>query len=172
MNKRKWAYILGLLLIAFGIVLIVSPEGVFETIVLIAGIVLIVYASFGIIVSIVNKNPTSSYLIGSSIIGLVFGIILVTNTESATKVIPILLGIWLFLSGLTTTLFMLKSGKTIKQLINPLAKTILGLICFITPIIPITIAGIFIGVVLILSGITTMTNIKNDEVVYKVKVKK
>ena len=38
--------------------------------------------------------------------------------------------------------------------------------------IPVVATGVFIGIVLILSGISTITNEKNDEVIYKVKVKK
>ena len=39
MGRKKWSYILGIFLILFGIVLIVCPAEVFETIVLVAGIV-------------------------------------------------------------------------------------------------------------------------------------
>jgi uncharacterized membrane protein HdeD (DUF308 family) len=49
---------------------------------------------------------------------------------------------------------------------------VLGIICFGTPIIPISIFGIFIGIVLVLSGINIITNANNSTTVYKVKVKK
>lgn len=172
MSKKAWTYIFGALLILFGIVFLVSPQGTFASIVLVAGIILIVYAAIGIISAIVSQNPLASYTIGGSVLGLIFGIILVTNTEAAVKVVPIVLGIWLFISGLSSLIFTTKVTKETKALVGPITRIILGVIAFALPVIPVVGAGIFLGIVLILSGISTITNEKNDEVIYKVKVKK
>ena len=75
-------------------------------------------------------------------------------------------------SAVSTTMLMAKTSSSLVSMTTPITRMILGLICFAVPVIPISIAGIFIGVVLVLSGINTITNIKNEEVVYKVKVKK
>lgn len=171
MNNRKLTYLLGGLLIAFGVIFIMSPKGVFESIVLFAGIAIIVFSVLGILISFFG-NESTSYFIGSSVLGLVFGIILVSNTDSAVKTIPVLLGLWLFISGLSTTILMTKTNSNLIAMTTPITRMILGLICFVTPVVPISIAGIFIGVVLVLSGINTITNVKNEEVVYKVKIKK
>lgn len=171
MDNKKLTYVFGALLIAFGIIFILSPKGVFESIVLFGGIAIIAFSALGILLSFFG-NAHSSYFIGSSVLGLIFGIILVSNTDSAVKTIPVLLGIWLFISGLSTTLYMSKMGNNLTSMTSPITRMILGLICFITPVVPISIVGIFIGVVLVLSGITTITNVKNEEIVYKVKVKK
>ena len=112
------------------------------------------------------------YLSSSFIIGLIFGIILLTNTDSAIKIVPIFLGLWLLVTGLSTTMVMLKRGLTISNMISPLVKAFLGIVCLCLPIIPITFAGMVIGVILVLAGISTITNSKSDEVIYKVKVKK
>lgn len=126
----------------------------------------------GIISAIISKNPYASYSIGSSIISLIFGIILTTNTEGAVKLIPVLLGIWLLISGLSSLIFALKVTKDNKALVTPVTKVILGIIAFALPAIPVIATGIFIGIILILSGITTLTNKNDEEVIYKVKVKK
>ena len=172
MNNKKLTYVFGALLIALGVIFILSPKGVFESIVLFGGIAIIAFSALGILVSIFGKDASSSYFLGSSILGLIFGIILVSNTSSAVNIIPGLLGIWLFISGLSTTILMSKSGSNLVSMTTPITRMILGLICFSAPIIPISIFGIFIGVVLILSGINTITNVKSEEIVYKVKVKK
>ena len=171
MNNKRLTYVFGALLIALGVIFILSPKGVFESIVLFGGIAIIVFSSFGLLLSIFGRESTS-YYIGSSIIGLIFGIILVSNTDSAVKTIPVLLGLWLFISGLSTTVYMSKMGNSLVAMTSPITRMILGLICFVTPVVPISIAGIFIGVVLVLSGVNTITNVKNEEIVYKVKVKK
>lgn len=172
MSKKTWNYIFGSLLILFGVIFIISPQGTFETIVLTAGIILITYSVLRIISVITSKDPLASYSIGSPIISLVFGIIIASNTESAVKFIPMLLGIWLFITGLSTLIFTIKATKDTKSLISPITRTILGLISFALPVIHIVTVGLFIGIILILSGINTITNIKNEEVIYKVKVKK
>ena len=172
MESKKLTYVFGALLIAIGVIFILSPKGTFESIVLFGGIAIIVFSVLGILVSIFGKDASYSYFLGSSILGLVFGVILVSNTDSAVNVIPIFLGIWLFISGVTTTAFMAKTGSSLTSMTAPITRMILGLICFCAPIIPISVFGIFIGVVLVLSGINTITNVKSEEVVYKVKVKK
>lgn len=171
MVKNKITNIFGIILIIIGLVFIISPKGVFESIVLFVGITLIVYSAFALLISIFGKESTS-YLVTSSIIGLIFGIIIVFNTDGTVKIIPILLGLWLFISGFSTTLLMYKSGTKLSLMTSPITRMILGLICFLTPVIPITFVGVFIGVLLVLSGINIITNSKNEEIVYKVRVKK
>ncbi len=172
MDSKKLTYVLGAVLIALGVIFILSPKGVFESIVLFGGIAIIVFSVLGVLISIFGEGAGSSYFLGSSVLGLVFGIILVSNTSSAVNVIPIFLGIWLFISGVSTTILMSKSGSSLTAMTPPITRMILGLVCFSAPIIPISIVGIFIGMVLVLSGINTIVNVKSEEVVYKVKVKK
>lgn len=171
-NNNKITYLFGSLLIAIGVIFIISPTGVFETIAFAGGTVLIIFSALGLIVSIFGKGTLSQYYIASTIIGLIFGIILINNTDSAIKIIPVLLGIWLFISGLSTTIAMSKSGSKLISMTTPITRIILGLVCLLTPVIPIVITGIFIGIILILSGINTITNAKNEETIYKVKIKK
>lgn len=172
MNKKVSSYIFGALLIVFGLIFILSPESAFETIVLIAGISLIVYGGLKILLALKSDNPYASYTVAGSIFSIIFGIILIGNQNAAIKVIPILLGIWLLISGITTLLFLLKTNSDRKLIIRPVLKIIVGTIAFLLPVIPIIATGIVLGVILILSGITTIMNIKDEEVIYKVKVKK
>lgn len=172
MNKKVSSYIFGALLIVFGLIFILSPESAFETIVLIAGISLIVYGGLKILLALKSDNPYASYTVAGSIFSIIFGIILIGNQDAAIRVIPILLGIWLLISGITTLLFLLKTNSDRKLIIRPVLKIIVGAIAFLLPVIPIIATGIVLGVILILSGVTTIMNIKDEEVVYKVKVKK
>ena len=157
MNKGKVVDIFGIILIILGIIFVVSPKSVFETIVLVAGIIIIAYSLLSLLISFTSKNTYSTYLIFSSVIGLIFGIVL---------------GIWLFASGLSTSLAMHKIGTSLSAMVSPITRMVLGLVCFATPAVPLTFVGVFVGVILILSGINTITNAKNEEVVYKVRVKK
>ncbi len=170
MSNNKISNVLGALLIAIGVIFIISPKGTFESIFLFVGIFIIAISTMFLIFSIVNKESMNYYL-GASIFGLLMGIMLTSNTDFAVKFVPVFFGLWLFISGLTT-IIMNKDVSNLKKLVSPITRIVLGIICFGTPIIPISIFGIFIGIVLVLSGINIITNANNSTTVYKVKVKK
>lgn len=171
MEKKK-SYILGGILTIFGIIFLISPQGTFESIVLAAGIILIAYSLLGIISAILSKSPYGAYSVSGSIIALIIGIILSSHTEEAVKLIPVLLGIWLLISGISKLIITTKFTKDIKVIANPITKIIIGIIALALPVIPLVATGIFIGIILIFAGVTTIINAKEDEVVYKVKIKK
>ena len=160
MDKKIWTYVLGALLIGFGVIFIISPTEAFESIVV------------KIISAIKSDNPYASFGMTGSIIGIVFGFILIGNKETAIKVIPVILGMWLLVTGLTTLLFTLKTSNNKSMLTKPVIKIVLGAITLLLPVIPVIATGIVLGIILVLSGVTTITNVKDEEVVYKVKVKK
>lgn len=172
MENKIWTYVFGALMIGFGVIFILSPTEAFESIVMIAGIILIVYNVIKIIRAIKSDNPYAAFGITGQIIGIIFGIILIGNKEEAIKVIPIILGVWLLVTGITSLLFTIKTTANKANLTKPVLKVILGIIAFVLPIIPVIATGIVLGIILVLSGITTITNTKDDEVVYKVKIKK
>lgn len=172
MKNKTVTYIIGIFLIAAGILFIISPKEIFKIIVSVGAIGIIGVSIVGVLLSIFGKKISSTYFLGSSILGIILGIVLITSTNVTIKVIPVLLGIWLFITGLTRIVYMSKLKQNLKKEIGSIARIILGLICFLVPIVPISIAGIYIGIVLVLSGINTITNIKNEEVIYKVKIKK
>ena len=172
MNKKNLNYILGIMLILFGTVFVVSPKATFETIVLAGGIILIIYAIIKIITLFRSSNSYVSYSIGSTVFSLLFGLVLVFNTEGAVKIIPMLLGIWLLVSGLSSLLFVLKITKNKRNIVISIIKVMLGLISFLLPVIPVIATGIFVGIVLVTIGVTTIISNKEDDNIYKVKVKK
>lgn len=170
MDNKKISNVLGILLILIGAIFVISPKGVFESLFLVIGVFIIGVSLMFLISSIANKN-TMNYYFGASIFGLIMGALLVSNTDFAVKFVPVFFGLWLFISGLTSTVIMSRNTSSLKGLAGPITRMVLGIICFGTPIIPISVFGIFIGIVLILSGINIMTNSSNTTV-YKVKVKK
>lgn len=159
----------GIVLLILGILFVISPKGMFESIVLITGIVII---GLSIISMITSINSNNSYFTLTSILGLILGIVLLYNRDGAVKIIPVLLGIYLLVTGISKLILLAKANSKYDIMFPSVIKIVLGSICLFTPVIPIIITGIIIGVLLILSGITTLTNIKTNDVVYKVKVKK
>lgn len=170
--SKKGSYILGALLMMFGCLFIFSPTNTFETIVLIAGIIIILFNVIRILFALKSDDPYSAYSITGSVVGVIFGFILISSRDTAIKIIPVLLGIWLLITGISSLLFLLKSGANSSLIVRPILSIILGAITFAIPVIPVIATGIVMGIVLILAGVTTIVNIKDEEVIYKVKVKK
>lgn len=171
MNK-KGSYILGGFLIIFGILFIFSPANTFETIVLIAGVSIILFNVIRILFALKSDNPYAAYSITGSIVGVIFGFILISSRDTAIKVIPVLLGVWLLVTGISSFLFLFKSHANSGLIVRPVLKIILGAITFALPIIPVIATGIVLGIILVLAGVTSIVNVKDEEVIYKVKVKK
>lgn len=167
MSKKTWTYVLGALLIGFGVTFILSPSETFESIVLIAGVLLLIFSGMKIVSSL---KTNTSYT--GSIIGIIFGLVLILNREAAVKVIPVLLGVWLLVSGLSSLAYLKNINGDSKLITKAILKAVLGFVALVLPVIPVIATGIVVGIILVLSGISTITNARDDEVIYKVKVKK
>lgn len=172
MNNKKGSYVLGALLIAFGVLFILSPASTFANIVLFAGLVIILFSVIRILIALKSDDPYSVYSITGSIVGVIFGFILISNRETAIKIIPVLLGVWLLVTGITSLLFLLKSGANNSLITRPVLKILLGAITFSVPVLPVIATGIVLGILLVLAGVTTIVNVKDEEVIYKVRIKK
>ncbi len=172
MKDRIWNYIFGVLLIIFGIMFIISAESAFSTIVLVAGIIIIIFSVLKMVVVLKSDSMLASFSVPSSIIGIIFGIILIGNSDKAIDVLTLVLGLWFLISGISSLIILIKANVDSRELSRPILKIIVGTIAFIAPVIPVVAVGLVIGIVLIIAGVTTFINSKEEEVVYKVKVKK
>ena len=172
MKNKTWDIVLGLLVILFGISFLVSPVSAFGTIVYIAGLMLIIFNVARIITA--YKSNSNFLLSGmtSYIVGIVFGLILIGNRKNAVEIIPVFIGLWFLIGGLSKLLVLLKRSKDIKILYKPIIEMAVGLIVVILPIIPVVAAGLIIGIILIMSGVTIIIGREEEKTVYKVKVKK
>lgn len=173
MERKNSSFITGVLFIVFGIMFILSPKSVFESIVYFAGLVVVVHGLLKIYFSVKSTNPYASLYTTGAILSVMFGFILIANRDIAVNVIPVILGGFLLVTSLPTFIFLVKSNSNRKLIIKSLLKVLVGFCALALPILPVTIFGIVLGVVLILSGVTTIMNFKQEEeVIYKVRVKK
>lgn len=174
MKEKIWDYILSVILIVFGFIFIFYAQDAFDTIVLIAGIVVAAFSSLKLIISLKSNNVLSSLSVMSSLIGIIFGFILIGNTEKSVETITVLIGTWFLIGGISSLLVLVKSNVDKHEFYKPIFKIIIGTISFLAPVLITKAAGYVIGIILILSGIANFLNYnpKNEKVVYKVKVKK
>ena len=172
MKEKFWNYILGAILIVFGLIFIVYAESAFGTIVLIAGIVIIAFSVSRLIISLKSNELLSNLSIMPSILGIIFGLVLIGNTKKSVETVTLLIGIWLLIGGISKLLILIKSATNRKELYKPIFKIIIGAIAFIAPVLITEAIGYVIGIILILSGIATFIDKEEEKIVYKVKVKK
>lgn len=173
--KKIWTYIIGALCILGGIVLIINPTKSLSSLVYYIGLVILISGVLGIISSIINKNYISenSYFI-SGIWNAIFGIILMVNKEATIKLIPTFLGIWLIITSLSNLIVAFINRNNyidIKQILTNVAKLILGIVVFTTPIISIIFSGTILGIILIFVGVAIIISCVKITNTYKVKIK-
>ena len=164
--------ILGIIFILFGLLFIFAPQSIFELIVLISGVIVLIISISKILVSLKEKNELSSYGIVTGIFGIIIGIILIIFKQKTVLTVAELVGVYLLISGISSLLFMLRVNMSSNMFIKPIIKIVIGIISFTMPFVPTMWAGILIGIILVLTGVTIINTKKEEEVIYKVRVKK
>ena len=172
MKDNSTNIFLGIIIIIFGLVFLIAPESVFASIILIAGILIIIFGLLKVLGAMKEDSNYKAYTTVSAIFSIVFGALLIIYRDTTIIVLAELVGIWFLLSGIFTLLMMLKSNIKDKLLAKPIIKILIGIVTLTIPALPIKIAGIMIGIILILAGLSILTTKKEEEVIYKVKIKK
>lgn len=172
MKENNMNVLLGIIVIIFGLIILLAPESVFASLVMIAGVLVIIFGLMRVLGAMRDDSESKSYSITSALLSILFGIILIIYRDTTIKVLAELVGIWFLISGVSSLLFMLKSNLKGKILIRPITKIVIGLVSVFIPIIPVTFAGIIVGIILILAGVSIITTKKEEKTIYKVKVKK
>lgn len=174
MSKKIWTIIIGVGLIVLGIFLITEPNQAFESLIYYLGIAILVVGILKIISGIVNRDikTYSSSSIYNGILNIIFGVILMNTTSLTIKLISVFIGIWLILSAGIQLLYIFNLGAIAKyNMLTEIVKLIIGIIVLTTPVITTVFSGLVIGIILIVIGVYTLINIKEEEKIYKVKVK-
>lgn len=170
-NKQN--VLLGVIVILFGFIFLVSPQSVFSTIVVFAGIVCISFGLLRILATMKeDSNYNKTYSFFSAILSIAFGIILIVYRQKTIMVVAEVLGVCLLISGISSLQLMLKNNMKGNVLVKPISKIIIGSVSLFVPMAPAVVAGTIIGIILILAGLSIITTKKEEEVVYKVKIKK
>ena len=173
MKNRIIKYIIGLVFIVGGIMLLISPNSGINTIVSYIGAVLLATGVLKIIYAIFNKVYVKDNSLFSGIVNVVFGIILLFNSEGTTKFISILIATWLILNSVSSLFVLLNLKNVSGRLLSiNILKLLLGIMIITTPIITWVFTGIFVGIILIFIGFYIIVSYKEEKTVYKVKVKK
>ena len=103
MEKKHWwsPLILGILVLALGIVILIFPQASYLTMTLLFGIVIALSGIMYIGLSFSKEVKGRGWLIVSGIVEIFLGIFLALSPAISALVIPIVLGFWLLFKGIT-----------------------------------------------------------------------
>ena len=160
MKKKIGDIVISICLLVIGVCLFLWAEKVTDTVSIIFGILLILYALFNFI-SNYNKKEKNSSIIFTSVLLFVCGLILVIKPSIITETISFVIGACLLVWGFIKLKGVLneKSNKNYKKgLILSIVEIVIGLLCILGKLIIPNIILKFVGLMLIIYALVDITN--------------
>ena len=112
--------IFSLLFIVTGIFLLLKPETAINIVCYVLGIILVLWGVISIIQFFSDKNSTNylsmSFIFGSFV--FIFGIIILIKPTIVASIVPLLLGVWMVINGVTKLSYALSIYKHTKKILS------------------------------------------------------
>lgn len=119
--------IFSLLFIFTGIFLLLKPETAINIVCYVLGVILVLWGVVSIIQFFSDKNSTN-YLSISFIFGafvFIFGIIILIKPSIIASIVPLLLGVWMVINGVTKLSYSLSLYKTNKNILSVIGSILI-----------------------------------------------
>lgn len=160
MEKRENIRLLSsLLFLILGILLAANPNGVIKILSYIIGTLLITFGIYAFVISYKsNKNLTSVGMI-SGVISVIIGIIFFFISDSIGVIIRYILGAWLLFVGIINILNLFDSLKNEKNFIYKLVFSVMILIAGLYIILRTNLVLKTVGIIIMLYAILDMVNL-------------
>ena len=130
--------IFSLLFIVTGIFLLLKPETAINVVCYVLGIILVLWGVVSIIQFFSDKNSTNylslSFIFGSFV--FIFGIIILIKPSVVASIVPLLLGVWMVINGVTKlsyALSMYKYNKNMLSVIGAIFIIVFGVTLIFNP---------------------------------------
>ena len=130
--------IFSLLFIVTGIFLLLKPETAINIVCYVLGVILVLWGVVSVIQFFSDTNSTS-YLSLSFIFGafvFIFGIIILIKPSIIASIVPLLLGVWMVINGVTKLSYSLsiyKASKNILSVVGSILIVIFGITLIFNP---------------------------------------
>ncbi len=166
-NKLKkyinFSILVSCLLMVLGGIIFIYPAMTLKLLSYIVAVILIIFGVYLVVQDVIYKKFWLLFdftLMG--IICLVLGIVLLMYPDILTTLIPIFLGIWFIVSGITkfrlTSLLGTDDGIFITSFIMSILSVICGVLFIISPLSGATIIISFIGILLFVYSLSDIVN--------------
>ena len=130
--------VFSLLFIVTGVFLLLKPETAINIVCYVLGVILVLWGVVSIIQFFSDKNSTNylslNFIFGSFV--FIFGIIILIKPSIIASIVPLLLGVWMVINGVTKLSYSLsvyKVSKNIFSIIGALLIVIFGVTLIFNP---------------------------------------
>lgn len=130
--------VFSLLFIITGVFLLLKPETAINIVCYVLGVMLVLWGVVSIIQFFSDKNSTNylslSFIFGSFV--FIFGIIILIKPAIIASIVPLLLGVWMVINGVTKLSYSLsiyRDNKNILSIIGSLLIVIFGVTLIFNP---------------------------------------
>ena len=154
-------FVSGLVAIVYGLLALLLPEGIIQTIMLISGIGLIVAGVICGIVSFNHKKAEAPWvlLLIEAIAMVALGVVAIVWSDQTVKVLIFILGLWSVIIGAMMLLALMKSHLLTNRafyLVSAILSILFGIILIINPFESAKVFITLTGVIALIFGIIMM----------------
>ena len=147
-----------LIFIVTGVFLLIKPETALNVVCYVLGVILVLWGVISIIQFFSDKTSTNylslSFIFGSFV--FIFGIIILIKPRIIENILPLILGVWMVINGVTKLSYALsafKQNKNMLSIIGSIFIVIFGVTLIFNPFEGAKIFTQLIGIVLIVYSI-------------------
>lgn len=161
MNRLNSAILRGIIAVAIGVVFIIWPDRINNTIITILGALLIVPIISTLVSSGKSKQPTPMYLLAGTGGAAILGLIMIIMPSAFVNLLALFFGILLIISGITQLLTVIanrKLGLGFPFYIIPSALIIVGAVTLANFQAMINALWIMVGALFVLYGANEIFN--------------
>lgn len=160
--KLNWTHFLigGLVALVYGLLALLLPGGIIQTIMTVSGIILIIAGVICFLISLNRKKKMQAWkmLLFESIVMVLLGLAAVIWSQKTVEVLIIIIGIWVAFIGLMQLIFLLKISKFVYKgffIVCSLLALVFGILMIINPFESAEFFVTLTGVIALLVGIMT-----------------
>ena len=151
--------IFSIIFIILGFFLLLKPDGAIDFIAYVLGVLLIIWGVILIIQFFTKKNQDQNFIQIGFVVGLlvfILGIVFLIKPKTIASIIPLLLGIWMIISGVLKLGYAIPVNKQVKNIIPILLSLLIigvGLFLVFNPFEGAEIITKAIGIIIIIYSI-------------------
>jgi uncharacterized membrane protein HdeD (DUF308 family) len=155
----RWVFVIvGFLCMVAGVIVVADPQNSLATIAVVIGIFLVIDGIVEILASLLSGRDGRALAVLIGAVSIVIGIILIRHPIKSVTAVAILVGLWLIVAGAVrlALVFDERQGRAWRFLVA-IVEMIAGIVIVAIPGIGVATLALFIGIALILRGISLST---------------
>jgi uncharacterized membrane protein HdeD (DUF308 family) len=143
----------GLVSIAAGVVVLLKPSDSLVTLVVIAGIFILVDGFFDLFASFSRATENRGLTAVLSVLSIVIGVLLIRHPVSGVLAAALLIGIWLMAAGIVRIIRAFDSEHRVWGIIVGVIYVAAGIVIVSSPPISFATLALLVGIAFIVSGV-------------------